>query len=198
MDTNSPYTISKIQPIYLFEQFYLDPQNERLLLDGVPINLQRKAFETLTMLVKNSGRIITKEEFLQELWPDSFVEEGSLTVNISLLRKALGEGQDGRKYIETIPRRGYRFIAPVRELNAVNRTSINDVNLTSKVPESPAHPARASWKFTVISLGLLITIFVAMVFGRWISTHFGAITSIGNTPRRLAVLPLINLKPDTE
>src|SRR5262245_16169567 len=115
MNTNSPSTIREILPTFLFDQFQLDLQNERLLFNGEPITLQRKAFETLTVLVKNSGRIVSKEEFLQELWPDSFVEEGSLTVNISLLRKALGEGQDGRKYIETIPRRGYRFIAAVRE-----------------------------------------------------------------------------------
>src|SRR5262245_10160667 len=196
MDTNSPSTIREIQPIYLFDQFYLDPQNERLLLDGVPINLQRKAFETLTMLVKNSGRIITKEEFLQELWPDSFVEEGSLTVNISLLRKALGEGQDGRKFIETIPRRGYRFIAPVRELSGIRTAPLSNGTLTGEV--STIDSARSSLKRIGIFIALFILVFLVIYYARWISTQMGAVNLTGKTPRRIAVLPLINLKPDSE
>ncbi|MCI0666322.1 MAG: winged helix-turn-helix domain-containing protein [Acidobacteria bacterium] len=200
MNTNSPSPIREVLPIYLFDQFQLDLQNERLLLDKEPISLQRKAFETLTLLVKNSGRIVTKEEFLQELWPDSFVEEGSLTVNISLLRKALGEGQDGRKYIETIPRRGYRFIAPVRELNPTRTDPLSNGNLNTLKTgmDRNARSVRSSWKLIGISFALLFFLLIALIYGRWISTQIGAITSLGKTPRRMAVLPLINLKPDSE
>jgi len=200
MNTNSPSTIREILPTFLFDQFQLDLQNERLLFNGEPITLQRKAFETLTVLVKNSGRIVSKEEFLQELWPDSFVEEGSLTVNISLLRKALGEGQDGRKYIETIPRRGYRFIAAVREHSPTKTDQLSNSNSTRVRTgmESNARSVRSSWKLIGISLALIIFFFLTLIYGRWISTQIGAITSLGKTPRRMAVLPLINLKPDSE
>jgi DNA-binding winged helix-turn-helix (wHTH) protein/TolB-like protein len=201
MNTTSPSTIREIRPTYIFDQFHLDLQSERLLLDGEPIILQRKAFETLTLLVKNSGRVITKEEFLQELWPDSFVEEGSLTVNISVLRKALGEGQDGRKFIETIPRRGYRFISPVRELSELNTTPLSDSDLIASGTtgrESASVPPQSSRKIFGIIILIIVLGFLLMIHGRWIATQIGAIHSPGKTPRRMAVLPLINLRPDSE
>jgi DNA-binding winged helix-turn-helix (wHTH) protein len=105
------------QQRYTFGPFLLDPREQLLLRDGVPVALTRKAFETLLMLVERGGRVVDKEEFLTSIWPDSFVEEGSLTVNISVLRKALGEDKSGERYIETVPRRGYRFVAPVERLN---------------------------------------------------------------------------------
>src|ERR1700693_5240811 len=98
----------------LFGPFKLDSQ-ERVLtaLDG-RIPLTPKALETLLMLVESNGHILEKDEILQHVWPDTFVEEGTLAQNISTLRKALGEGSNGHTYIETIPRRGYRFVAPVK------------------------------------------------------------------------------------
>jgi len=99
--------------LYEFGQFRLDPQERLLLRDGEPVPLSPKAFDMLLALVENGGRLLEKEELMRRLWPDSFVEEGSLAQNVSLLRKALGES-DGQKFIETVPRRGYRFIANVR------------------------------------------------------------------------------------
>lgn len=84
--------------------------------DGETIPLTPKAFDMLLSLVENSGRLLEKEELMRTLWPDSFVEEGSLAQNISLLRRALGDSQEHQKFIETVPRRGYRFIANVRAL----------------------------------------------------------------------------------
>src|SRR5262245_20488508 len=103
--------------LYEFDRFCLDASERILLHDQQETPLTPKVFETLLLLVENSGRVIEKEELLQTIWPDSFVEESSLTQNISLLRKALGEGGDGRRFIETIPKRGYKFIAPVRLVN---------------------------------------------------------------------------------
>ena len=89
---------------------------ERVLLRGRDVvPLTPKVFEILLTLVENSGQVISKEDLMRRVWPDTFVEEGNLTQNISLLRKALGEGQNGHQYIETIARRGYRFVAPVSE-----------------------------------------------------------------------------------
>ncbi len=88
--------------------------NERLLLrDGEIIPLTPKAFDTLLVLVQSRGRILEKDELMQKIWPDTFVEEVNLAHHVSALRKALGDGQNGEQYIQTVPRRGYRFTAKV-------------------------------------------------------------------------------------
>ena len=101
---------------YLFGPFRLDPEESRLQRDGLIVPLTPKAFAMLLMLVRHQGALVEKESFMQELWPDQFVEEGNLTFNISLIRKALGESAQTASYIETVPKRGYRFTAPVREI----------------------------------------------------------------------------------
>lgn len=101
--------------IYRFGGFSVDA-GERLLFDGTDtISLTPKAFDTLLLLVENGGHVLSKEEIMESVWADSFVEENNLAQNISILRKALGEGVDGAKFIETVSKRGYRFIAPVSE-----------------------------------------------------------------------------------
>jgi TolB-like protein/Tfp pilus assembly protein PilF len=100
---------------YEFGPFRIE-QGERLLRRGTEvIPLAPKAIETLLVLAASGGRVVEKNELIQRVWPDTFVEEGGLARNISLLRKVLGEGPDDHQYIETIPRRGYRFVAPVSE-----------------------------------------------------------------------------------
>jgi DNA-binding winged helix-turn-helix (wHTH) protein/TolB-like protein/Tfp pilus assembly protein PilF len=101
--------------LYEFGPFQLDPDEGLLLRDGGPVTMTRKTFEILLLLVEHHGKVVRKGDFLGKVWADTFVHESSLTVNISVLRKALGEGQNGQKYIETVPGRGYRFIAPVRQ-----------------------------------------------------------------------------------
>jgi pimeloyl-ACP methyl ester carboxylesterase/DNA-binding winged helix-turn-helix (wHTH) protein len=100
---------------YIFGLFRLDV-TERLLFgqQGV-VSLTPKAFDTLLILVENSGHVLSKNELMEKVWPDSFVEENNLAQNISMLRKALGEESGGQKYIETVSKRGYRFVADVRE-----------------------------------------------------------------------------------
>jgi DNA-binding winged helix-turn-helix (wHTH) protein len=80
------------------------------------VPLTPKAFETLVALVERSGRLVEKDELTKVVWADAFVEGSNLTNNVYALRKMLGQGEDGRSYIETVPKRGYRFTAPVREL----------------------------------------------------------------------------------
>ncbi|HEX7313566.1 MAG TPA: tetratricopeptide repeat protein [Pyrinomonadaceae bacterium] len=101
--------------LYEFGPFRLDLEEHLLLHEGQPVALPPKVFDTLVLLVENSGRIIGKEEMMNLLWPDRYVEEANLTQNIFMLRKAMGEGLKAH-YIETIPKRGYRFVAPVREV----------------------------------------------------------------------------------
>jgi DNA-binding winged helix-turn-helix (wHTH) protein len=99
---------------YEFGPFCLDLA-ERVLTKGPEIiPLTPKAFDTLVVLVRKSGRVVEKDELLKEVWADTFVEEGVLAVNVAAIRKALSDGEEGQSYIETVPRRGYRFIG--REL----------------------------------------------------------------------------------
>lgn len=105
----------KAQHLYQFGPFSLDLSEHRLLRDQEVVPLSPKVFETLLLLVEHGGHILERDELMKTLWPDSFVEESSLTQNISLLRKALGENSQ-QQFIETVPKRGYRFVAPVKVL----------------------------------------------------------------------------------
>src|SRR5919199_2392339 len=102
--------------VYLFGPFRLNARDRQLLRKGKPVPLTPKAFETLLVLVQNSGRVVEKESLIKTLWPDTFVEDNNLAVNISALRKALGDQANGKDYIENIPKRGYRFAADVKEV----------------------------------------------------------------------------------
>src|SRR5713101_237149 len=104
--------------LYEFGRFTLDVQECRLLRDGLRVPLKPKVFETLILLVENSGHMLDKDELMKRLWPDSFVEEANLAVNISQLRKALEQDENGEQYIETVPKHGYRFVAPVSVVEA--------------------------------------------------------------------------------
>jgi DNA-binding winged helix-turn-helix (wHTH) protein/tetratricopeptide (TPR) repeat protein len=98
---------------YTFGPFRVDGTNHELLRDGRGIPLKPKAFDTLMLLLDNRGRVVSKEEMFRALWPGTSIEESSLTQNIYELRKALGDAGPGHAYIQTVPRRGYRFVAPV-------------------------------------------------------------------------------------
>ena len=85
-----------------------------MLCGGEPIPLTAKAFDLLVTLVRHSGHLVSKDDLLRTVWPDTIVEEVNLTVNISALRKALGRGCNGKEVIQTVPTRGYRFVVPVK------------------------------------------------------------------------------------
>lgn len=102
---------------YDFAEFRLDVSQRTLSRHGEPVTLTAKVFDTLLLLVQNSGRIVEKNVMMNSLWPESFVEEGNLSQNISVLRRILGDDRNGHSFIETIPRRGYKFVVPVRRLD---------------------------------------------------------------------------------
>src|ERR1700683_2753227 len=101
--------------LYEFGPFRVDPQKRLLLQDGQPVPLPGKAFDILIALLECHGEVLTKDELIGRVWPDTVVEEGNLGRNISSLRKALDESPDEHRYIVTLARRGYRFVADVRE-----------------------------------------------------------------------------------
>src|SRR5712691_8115284 len=102
-------------PVYEFGAYRLEAAARRLLRDGALVPLTPKAFDVLLALVERRDRVVDKAELMKLVWPDSFVEEANLSQTIFVLRKTLRDDANGRPFIETIPRRGYRFAADVRE-----------------------------------------------------------------------------------
>src|SRR6185437_11565344 len=102
------------QAVYRFAECELDPREHRLLVRGQQVTLTPKVFETLVLLVERAGHVVSKDELMAALWPRGFVHESNLTKHIWLIRRALGDGEDEGRYIETVPKLGYRFIAPVQ------------------------------------------------------------------------------------
>jgi DNA-binding winged helix-turn-helix (wHTH) protein/TolB-like protein/cytochrome c-type biogenesis protein CcmH/NrfG len=126
--------------LYKFGSFQLDPAEHLLLREGQAVPLTPKTFELLVFLVSHRGRLVTKDQILAAVWPESFVEEANLTVSVSALRKALGERPGEKQLIDTVPKKGYRFTASVTEvegsavLEAVNgRASAADQSALTTV-----------------------------------------------------------------
>src|SRR5215203_524104 len=125
--------------IHQFKDFTIDTDQRVLLREGKPVALAPKVFETLLALIENHGRIVLKEELMKRLWPDTFVEEANLTFNIQQLRKSLGDNARSPIYIQTIARRGYRFIAAVEpvpgDAGEVRDTEFPDAEHVSAPPQ---------------------------------------------------------------
>jgi TolB-like protein/DNA-binding winged helix-turn-helix (wHTH) protein/Tfp pilus assembly protein PilF len=188
--------------LYEFDEFRLDPQNRVLRRAGTAVPLTPKAFDVLLLLIQNAGRIATKDELMNAVWPDSFVEESNLTQTIFMVRKALDETAD-RRYILTVQGQGYRFLAPVTETAC--GAEIESPGIERRVPPPSAgsapeiqlhsHPRRArDWRSLVIaSAALVLVLIVASTLWIWHSRH-GAVEPPGRT--MLAILPFENFTGD--
>ena len=157
---------------YEFGKFHCDPREHLLLCGGKPVSLSPKSFEILVALIQSNGRLLTKEELMQQVWPDSFVEEANLTVNISALRRVLGEAPGGQQYIETVPKRGYRFVAPitknpdgVKPAQSAPLSSVQQGDALPRVAPAPTLPARLRWRLAVGLLLVAILASVIAIFG---------------------------------
>jgi DNA-binding winged helix-turn-helix (wHTH) protein/tetratricopeptide (TPR) repeat protein len=161
--------------LYEFGKFRCDPREHLLLCGGKPVSLAPKSFEVLVALIQSNGRLLTKEELMQQVWPDSFVEEANLTVNISALRRVLGETAEGQQYIETVPKRGYRFVAPVTERQdngktdpALQASLVEQGDALPRVAPTPASPVQFG-RWLLVGAGLLliaILVSAVLIFGR--------------------------------
>jgi DNA-binding winged helix-turn-helix (wHTH) protein/TolB-like protein len=161
---------------YEFGAFRLDLRDHSLVFGGEHVDLTPKAFDTLAALVKRAGRVVTKDELMELVWPDSFVEEAGLTRNISVLRKALSRESEGKDFIETVPKIGYRFTKAVRRIEAGPREA------AAAEPE----PASAAENFTwTLFLIAVVTIGLIAVAAYLVGTRRPADASI----RSIAVLP---------
>ncbi len=200
---------------YEFGPFRLDAE-ERLLFRGEEVvPLTPKVVETLLVLIEHRGQLLQKNELMNALWPDTFVEESSLAQNISLLRKAFGEEHGGRKYIETVPKRGYRFVADVTEVHDAGGAFLlhrlenaevvieeeEEEELTEQVVAVQSFPRAATVargfskpQFYVVVGFCLVALAAAayLIQDRWNKPLPPA------APRSIAVLPFKNLDSENE
>ena len=195
--------------VYRFGDFHLDPTDRALFHGNRPVPLTPKAVETLLALVERHGHLVTKEELLRIVWPDAFVEENNLAQHISVLRRSLGDRDDAAPYIETVPRRGYRFAGGV-----VSRVERDGAGAADAMPMSPLPPApppppvatapdpgpSAQGRPVRVWVALAALAVVAVVTGVWQWKRASqeaappiADRSGGGADARVAVLPFVNL-----
>src|SRR5437016_6283288 len=181
----------KSKHLYGFGSYRLDAVERVLLRDGQPVTLPPKDLETLLVLVERAGHIVEKEELLEKVWPGVFVEEGNLARHIFNLRQVLGDSPDGRKYIETIPKRGYRFVAPVQEDGEPAFPNLPAPQASDQDPNAVRLGQKSSLWFLLLALSVSLGVTVYLVAHR-IWPPWNA------SPQRamLAVLPFVNLSGD--
>ena len=143
-----------VRGTYRFGPFHLDVRERRLSRGDEVIPLRLKVFDTLLVLVENAGRLVTKQEMLDTVWPETTVEENNLNHNVSVLRKALGEKATGQQYIETVPRVGYRFAAPVDAAVPQAGTSAVSTASSSSLQFAGSSKARQEIRYCTTSDGV--------------------------------------------
>jgi TolB-like protein/DNA-binding winged helix-turn-helix (wHTH) protein/lipopolysaccharide biosynthesis regulator YciM len=205
--------VRQARHIYEFGPFRLIPEERQLLRDDQPVPLTDKPFDLLLALVENSGRLIKKGELMELVWPDASVEEANLSVNMTAVRRALGEGPNEHQYVETVPRRGYRFVAGVKERwdegaepsgrasggeGAVARPAAADGERPTPAPSPSAapHPRLSFRRWPVVLVGslLLSALFLGLSVGGLRGRLLGEVEPV--RVQSLAVLPLENLSGD--
>ena len=208
--------------LYEFGPFRLDATERLLLRDGDPVLITPKAFDTLLALLENSGHVVEKDELMERVWPDAFVEECTLAQNVSTLRKALGERSSEQRYIETVPKHGYRFVASVRKARdesddlIVEESTRSHVlieqeqetnalavaaSLESASIETPVVPGGKvnrllKWRVSLAVLAACAALVIAITVVILLLTMIRKETQTVPVIRSIAVLPLENLSGD--
>ncbi len=175
--------------IYEFGSYRLDPAQHILLHDGEIVPLTPKVFETLLVLVQNNGQVVDKDEFLHKVWSDAIVEEASLAKNVSLLRKVLSENNSGGSFIETVPKRGYRFIAPVRQIETESLEK-------DQKPQKPNLLSPGKKKIGAAALTVLLVSLIG--FGIWFYRNNSNYPANAKQIESIAVLPFENASGDAD
>jgi TolB-like protein/DNA-binding winged helix-turn-helix (wHTH) protein/Tfp pilus assembly protein PilF len=190
-----PSLISNLNS-YAFGEFCLDAKNRVLRLGEKPIALTPKAFEVLLLLIQQSGQVVSKDELMRTIWPDSFVEESNLTQTVFMLRRALGETAVQR-YILTVQGRGYRFAAEVKEVSGSAGPAPGTSTPSLLTEVSQPKPTRYHWskKVWLVTGAVLLVLAAAMTaFLRWSNSRIQA--QKAGVRVMLAVLPFENLTGD--
>ncbi len=174
-----------------FDTFELDLRAGELRKRGVKLRLQGQPVQLLAILLQSPGHLVTREELRSQLWPaDTFVDfDHSLHNAIGRIREVLGDSTVIPRYIETLPRRGYRFIAPVEEVQALRSSEANGNKTREAVAVAPQSKTRASLALTLLVLAASGSAF-------WLVRAVSRPTSAAPRLRSIAVLPLENLSGD--
>jgi len=188
-----------------FDVYCIDVGQRVLLSRGTPVPLGPKVFDTLLALAEEPGRVLEKDYLLKKIWPDTFIEEGSLARNVSTLRRVLGKSPEDQEYIETIPKRGYRFKSAVRRVSGAYATPAGSGRLTEDVlSEDGREPVATVEEVVALSPGSTTTtrglawgVGLLLVLTSALATWelWGATERPGSI-RALAVLPFLNLTGD--
>ncbi|HSS99983.1 MAG TPA: tetratricopeptide repeat protein [Terriglobales bacterium] len=179
----------------------MDTQKRLLTRENLPVSLTPKVIETLIFLVENRDRVVSKDELMKALWPDSFVEESNLSQNIFVLRKALGDSQE-KRYILTVPGRGYQFIETVREPGEQSQKGLQEEDAASQSAALTIPTVtHTNWRW--VSIAALILLVIGVVAYRWRykadSTPKGMTAPAAVKLRRsIAVLEFRNLSQHSE
>jgi TolB-like protein/DNA-binding winged helix-turn-helix (wHTH) protein len=187
---------SQIKHLYVFGSFRFDPEERLLLRDGRPVPLSPKLTEALFLLVQNAGHLVGKDELMKRLWPDAFVEEGNLNKNIFVLRKTLGQWDGGLEYIETVSKRGYRFVAPVDRVAKTETPQIQTASALNAKEGTSARTTARIWTTLGIGAPLLLALIVVAAWQMNWRKREPAATSFTPAIHSIAVLPLEDLSGD--
>jgi len=198
-----------IRELFEFDAYRLDAAERLLLRGNVPVPLEPKVFETLLVLIRHGGRLVTKDQLMKEVWPDTFVEESNLVRHISILRKALSSGGEEPPYIETVSKIGYRFIGHLRAPTAEQTELIlesakvsiiveedEDNSRTNGLVRKNKHTYFSATKRRWLAAGLALAIAAAGVTAAAIYFQSSRTQPIDS----VAILPFVNISehPETE
>ncbi|HSI89422.1 MAG TPA: tetratricopeptide repeat protein [Pyrinomonadaceae bacterium] len=179
-----------------FGSFVLDTRERIVKRDGEMVPIPPKALGLLLTLIENRGQIVEKDRLIETIWPDTFVEEGNLTYTVRSLRKILGDDAERPTYIETIPRRGYRFIAEVRPVSVQPPTQAREIAITEDKTSVPPpttqeipHGSALMWNRTVAMVVFVILVGTAVTLG---FKYFSWEEARASEKRSVAVLPFAN------
>ncbi len=162
--------------VYVFGGFWLDASERVIKSAGRPLPVSPKALDVLVFLVENRGHIVEKQALMSKVWPETFVEENTLSFNISVLRKLLADSSTSPRYIETVPKRGYRFIAEVVENPADQLAAAQsnpeappaNLNSTISVPGTMNDPeeVRSSFRRVYVSIAVVMVALIGFLIWR--------------------------------
>ena len=202
--------------LYRFCEFEMDCKEETLCRNGEKLRINRRSFQVLRLLVERAGEIVSKQEFSETVWADTFVEDNSLTVTMTMLRKILGDDYKQPKFIENLPRKGYRFIAEVEvcekkpEIKGLKieesaaevelEKSDDEAATTLPLPVKSRQPPLKVNRFILVGiLGVCLLILFSVVGFNYFSSGFQKTAQVNAAKiESVAVLPFENQNPDTE
>jgi len=180
----------KVKHVYEFGAYRLDTEERVLVRDGQAVAIPPKDLETLVVLVERAGHIVGKDELLEKVWPGVFIEENNLARRVFNLRQVLGEGPDGKQYIDTVPKRGYRFVGSVRELG-----DGVDASRLTPAPVSLPEPSPRLSRRTTLWVGAFAAVLV--IAASLVAHYFWRARNTSPQKVMLAVLPFENLSGDS-